>query len=54
MDMALPGMLPVLNSSCLNKAILANLAFDGKLTEKVAFDRKHQFYADSPAGYQIT
>jgi aspartyl-tRNA(Asn)/glutamyl-tRNA(Gln) amidotransferase subunit B len=40
-DLALPGMLPVLNSQCLNKALLASVAFKGKVNDKLQFDRKH-------------
>ena len=52
--MAMPGMLPVLNAECLNIAIKASLALNGKIAEKIKFDRKHYFYADLPQGYQIT
>ena len=53
-DLALPGMLPVLNEECLDIAILCSLALNGNIADKIKFDRKHYFYADLPQGYQIT
>jgi aspartyl-tRNA(Asn)/glutamyl-tRNA(Gln) amidotransferase subunit B len=53
-DLALPGMLPVLNEECLNIAILCSIALHGTIASKIKFDRKHYFYADLPQGYQIT
>ena len=50
-DLALPGMLPVLNSECLDIAIKCSLALNGKIAQKIKFDRKHYFYADLPQGY---
>lgn len=53
-DLALPGMLPVLNAQCLNIAIKASLALEGDIPDRIKFDRKHYYYADLPQGYQIT
>lgn len=53
-DLALPGMLPVLNENCLNKAIKACIGFGGRIMPKIRFERKHYYYHDSPQGYQIT
>ena len=50
----MPGMLPVLNEECLNKAIYCALALNGEIPKRSRFDRKHYFYADLPQGYQIT
>jgi aspartyl-tRNA(Asn)/glutamyl-tRNA(Gln) amidotransferase subunit B len=50
-DLALPGMLPVLNEECLNIAILSSLALNGQIPPFIKFDRKHYFYADLPQGY---
>ena len=47
-DLALPGMLPVLNEECLNIAILSSLALNGEIPPFIKFDRKHYFYADLP------
>src|SRR5437764_943068 len=41
-DAAMPGMLPVINERCVEQAV------------RSVFDRKNYFYADLPAGYQIS
>ncbi|GBP07774.1 Glutamyl-tRNA(Gln) amidotransferase subunit B, mitochondrial [Eumeta japonica] len=53
-DAAIPGTLPVLNRRCVELGILTALALSCKINEVSMFDRKHYFYADLPAGYQIT
>lgn len=53
-DLAFPGMLPVLNEQCLDVAIKMSLALAGEIPASIKFDRKHYFYADLPQGYQIT
>ncbi|XP_022112577.2 glutamyl-tRNA(Gln) amidotransferase subunit B, mitochondrial isoform X1 [Pieris rapae] len=53
-DAAIPGTLPVLNRKCVELGVLAALAFSCRVNEVSSFDRKHYFYADLPAGYQIT
>ncbi len=53
-DLALPGMLPVLNEECLNLAVKASLALKGHINSRIKFDRKHYYYSDLPQGYQIT
>jgi aspartyl-tRNA(Asn)/glutamyl-tRNA(Gln) amidotransferase subunit B len=53
-DLALPGMLPVLNEECLNLAIKASLGLKGHILPVIKFDRKHYVYADLPQAYQIT
>ena len=40
-DLALPGMLPVLNETCLNQAIKASIALNGRILPRIKFDRKH-------------
>jgi len=50
-DLALPGMLPVLNKECLDLALRASLALRGKINRNLRFDRKHYFYSDLPQGY---
>lgn len=52
--MGLPGMLPVLNEECLQLAIRASLALEGRILPQIKFDRKHYVYADLPQAYQIT
>lgn len=53
-DAAMPGMLPVLNSYCVEQAIRTGLGINGKINKYSAFDRKNYFYADLPQGYQIS
>ncbi|KAF1395399.1 hypothetical protein PFLUV_G00011120 [Perca fluviatilis] len=53
-DASLPGTLPVLNKRCVEAAVMTGLALDCTINRKSLFDRKHYFYADLPAGYQIT
>ncbi|XP_051054762.1 glutamyl-tRNA(Gln) amidotransferase subunit B, mitochondrial [Phodopus roborovskii] len=53
-DASLPGTLPVLNRRCVEAAVMTGLALNCHINKKSFFDRKHYFYADLPAGYQIT
>ena len=53
-DMAFPGILPVLNKECVRKAIMAALILNCKIPEYMYFDRKNYYYPDLPKGYQIT
>ena len=53
-DLAFPGVLPVLNSVCVDQAIKTGLGINGKINLVSYFDRKNYFYADLPSGYQIT
>lgn len=53
-DAAMPGMLPVLNSYCVDQAIKTGLGINGEINKYSAFDRKNYFYADLPQGYQIS
>ncbi|KAN0064024.1 hypothetical protein ACQY0O_003630 [Thecaphora frezii] len=53
-DAAHPGTLPVLNRSALCLAVRASIALGCTVHPHSRFDRKHYFYSDLPAGYQIT
>ena len=53
-DLALPGVLPVLNKRVLDLAIMLGLAIDGEIASESIFSRKNYFYPDSPKGYQIS
>ena len=53
-DIALPGVLPVLNKGAVECAIRFGLAVDGKVAAKSVFARKNYFYPDLPKGYQIS
>ncbi|MBR1733853.1 MAG: Asp-tRNA(Asn)/Glu-tRNA(Gln) amidotransferase subunit GatB [Alphaproteobacteria bacterium] len=53
-DAALPGVLPVINSFCVDQAIKTGLGLNGHVNLVSRFDRKNYFYADLPQGYQIS
>jgi aspartyl-tRNA(Asn)/glutamyl-tRNA(Gln) amidotransferase subunit B len=53
-DAAFPGMLPVINRCCVEQAVKTGLGLDAEINLVSIFDRKNYFYADSPAGYQIS
>lgn len=53
-DIALPGVLPVLNKEAVNMAIKFALAIDAEIAPRSVFARKHYFYPDLPKGYQIS
>jgi len=53
-DIALPGVLPVLNKKAVECAIRFGLAVDATLNRVNVFDRKNYFYPDLPKGYQIS
>ncbi|KAL4226583.1 hypothetical protein ACF0H5_014567 [Mactra antiquata] len=54
LDSALPGTLPVLNKRCVEAGVTTAIALGCTINKVSRFDRKHYFYADLPAGYQIT
>ncbi|MBN8760938.1 MAG: aspartyl/glutamyl-tRNA amidotransferase subunit B [Thiobacillus sp. 65-69] len=53
-DIALPGVLPVLNRGAVECAIKFGLAIGATLNRVNIFDRKNYFYPDLPKGYQIS
>jgi aspartyl-tRNA(Asn)/glutamyl-tRNA(Gln) amidotransferase subunit B len=53
-DAAFPGMLPVINQRCIDQAVKTGLGLNAKINKHSVFDRKNYFYADLPAGYQIS
>ena len=53
-DIALPGVLPVLNRAAVECAIKFGLATQGKINPRSVFARKNYFYPDLPKGYQIS
>lgn len=53
-DLALPGVLPVLNKQAVECAIRFGLAIDAEVARKSVFARKNYFYPDLPKGYQIS
>ena len=53
-DLALPGVLPVLNRDALKHAVKFGLAINASINNTSIFDRKNYFYPDLPKGYQIS
>jgi len=53
-DAAFPGMLPVINRECVAQAVRTGLGLNAHINLVSRFDRKNYFYADLPAGYQIS
>src|SRR5690242_8192536 len=53
-DAAFPGMLPVINRHCVDQAVRTGLGLEAQINLVSVFDRKNYFYADLPAGYQIS
>ncbi|MDR1907250.1 MAG: Asp-tRNA(Asn)/Glu-tRNA(Gln) amidotransferase subunit GatB [Holosporales bacterium] len=53
-DAGMPGMLPVVNSYCIDQAIRTGFGIHGKINKISVFDRKNYFYPDLPSGYQIS
>jgi len=53
-DIALPGVLPVLNRGAVERAIRFGLAVGGTISPRSVFARKNYFYPDLPKGYQIS
>jgi aspartyl-tRNA(Asn)/glutamyl-tRNA(Gln) amidotransferase subunit B len=53
-DVAFPGSQPHFQRETLVPALRAALALNCDIQRRSSFDRKHYFYQDQPAGYQIT
>ena len=53
-DIALPGVLPVLNRAAVEKAVRFGLAVGASISRRSVFARKNYFYPDLPKGYQIS
>jgi aspartyl-tRNA(Asn)/glutamyl-tRNA(Gln) amidotransferase subunit B len=53
-DLAYPGVLPVLNAGAVRMAVKFGLAVDATVARRSVFARKNYFYPDLPKGYQIS
>ena len=53
-DLAMPGVLPVLNEEVLKMAVKLGIALNANINSPTSFARKNYFYPDSPKGYQIS
>jgi aspartyl-tRNA(Asn)/glutamyl-tRNA(Gln) amidotransferase subunit B len=53
-DIALPGVLPVLNRHAVELAVRLGIAVGATINRRSVFARKNYFYPDLPKGYQIS
>ncbi len=53
-DLAFPGVLPVLNEEAVRMAVKFGLAIGAEIGQRSVFARKNYFYPDLPKGYQIS
>jgi aspartyl-tRNA(Asn)/glutamyl-tRNA(Gln) amidotransferase subunit B len=53
-DLAYPGVLPVLNAEAVRMAVKFGLAIGASVARRSIFARKNYFYPDLPKGYQIS
>ena len=53
-DMAFPGILPVVNKKSVEQAIMMAKILNCDIADNMIFDRKNYYYPDLPKGYQIT
>src|SRR5579862_7947177 len=53
-DLAFPGVLPVLNGEAVRMAVKFGLAINARVARRSIFARKNYFYPDLPKGYQIS
>jgi aspartyl-tRNA(Asn)/glutamyl-tRNA(Gln) amidotransferase subunit B len=53
-DLAYPGVLPVLNAEAVRMAVKFGLAIGAQIATRSIFARKNYFYPDLPKGYQIS
>jgi len=52
--LGLPGSLPVLNKKAVEYAVMAALALNCEISDRMLFFRKNYFYPDLPKNFQIT
>ncbi|MBG6083900.1 Asp-tRNA(Asn)/Glu-tRNA(Gln) amidotransferase subunit GatB [Zhihengliuella flava] len=53
-DLGLPGVLPVVNKTAVESAIMIGLALNCQIAEKCGFARKNYFYPDTPKNFQTS
>ncbi|HUX72924.1 MAG TPA: Asp-tRNA(Asn)/Glu-tRNA(Gln) amidotransferase subunit GatB [Steroidobacteraceae bacterium] len=53
-DLAYPGVLPVLNAEAVRMAVKFGLSIGAPIAQRSIFARKNYFYPDLPKGYQIS
>ena len=52
--LGIPGALPVLNEKAVEYAVMAALALNCKISERMFFFRKNYYYPDLPKNFQIS
>ncbi len=52
--LGVPGALPVLNSEAIESAVMAALALNCKISDRMFFFRKNYYYPDMPKNFQIS
>ncbi len=52
--LGIPGALPVLNEKAVEYAVMAALALNAKISERMLFFRKNYYYPDMPKNFQIS
>ena len=53
-DLAYPGVLPVINKQAIEYGMKAAMALNCEIASDTTFDRKNYYYPDNPKAYQIT
>lgn len=53
MCLGLPGGIPSINRSAVEKTIMTAMVFESDIASSIKFERKNYFYPDLPKGYQI-
>ncbi|KAA0942077.1 Asp-tRNA(Asn)/Glu-tRNA(Gln) amidotransferase subunit GatB [Sporosarcina sp. ANT_H38] len=53
-DLAYPGVLPVMNELAVDFGMKAAMALNCEIAPITSFDRKHYFYPDNPKAFQIS
>ena len=53
-DLAFPGVLPVVNKKAVEYALMASMILGCKQPEYMYFERKNYYYPDMPKNFQIT
>ena len=53
-DLAYPGVLPVINKQAIEYGMKAAMALNCDIASDTTFDRKNYYYPDNPKAYQIT
>lgn len=53
-DLAFPGILPLINKEAVKKALMASMILNCKQPEYLYFERKNYYYPDLPKGFQLT